>query len=391
MIPVNKRALVKALKRALEAEGIRPSTVPADALAMVAEQSGGDVRSALNSLQFLVTSLRSAKGGLYTRQEAAQIRTKLAGTPRYQAATAGGTRKSKKTMHATPAETGLPGRDEAASLFRVCGRFLHNMTHRLPPAPAASTPMDGDVGESASRKRRAPDATGVSDEDDEDDIFDDFGDEDLSVLLRKESEALQPVARGALAFEPEDTLRESGLAPRTTAGWLEEDFVEFFSRLGDIAECYESLGAADVVMNGAFHTTLADEVEQVAAAIAGRAVLWSNQRPVEGRYVTLRKPRWYDRLRSSAHARASPSDTPPEPDDSQGALLGFLPPSRDCRLTRSATHSTGPARTQPRTLWRCGAASGGSLSRPRQRRTLRWTLCPPPTGCTASMAAAPPA
>lgn len=262
--PVTAINAAKALRAVLDREGLE---LPDDQVKAIAEQAGGDLRCALNTLQLVCS------GRPVDRAAAAGKAKKGKGSKRKQAPS-GGSGGSAPSY---------AGRDGGLGLFHALGKLLYNK--RLPPGGAGA---DAGAEEEGSSKRARARAAGAQ-------------------------EPAEGGGRPPMEFDPEAVLDASGMEAGSVAAFLHENLPAFVSEdaIEDLAECLAYLSDADCIATSAYRqgdrASLADDslpavplAEAAAGSTAARGVCYSNAHPAPRRWQPLRAPVLFAAQRAAA-------------------------------------------------------------------------------------------
>lgn len=226
--PVAITTLVKVLKRvvALEAPAVGLSE---EELSRIAQESNGDIRGALNTLQFICGD--AVAGGNHPPAPTAKRTAKGSVKPP----------KIKKTaklgLGSELPSSGVGRRDAAIDLFRGLGRILH---------AKIDTPSEEPSG----------DSTGT------------------------------PVVTRI----PERVIDDCHMSVENFGMFLHENFVGFFSDIDDIAVALSYMSTADVLMGPWVHR---DVMGGYAGALLCRGTILANSHPYSPKWHPIRKPKLF--------------------------------------------------------------------------------------------------
>lgn len=251
--PITDLNCAKVLRKVLQAEH---RALPEAHIIAIATQSGGDLRNAINSLQFACTG--AAPVALQPPAKRAR-----------------GTGKKKITVPSNSTSTAADVesvtfmlRDASLGLFHGLGKLLHN--RRLP------VPSPSPVPQSEERD------------------FDQIA--DVSWTYRAPMDG----------FDPEAVLFASGLESGSVAAFLHENILDYVddSSIDDLAACLAQLSTADVMASGGRRrhsdALATDDVpggstitEVCAANVAARGVCFWNTHPAPKQFRPMRAPALY--------------------------------------------------------------------------------------------------
>lgn len=245
--PVAPTTMMKMLSRisALEVEKSsgRLSVPDQTVLDRLCSGSSGDIRSAINSLQFsCIPDTSLEKSLLKTFKEKLSAQTSGRGR------TKGSKSKNKsKRKHETEEEQAIGGKDASLFLFRALGKILHC-------------------------KRDSPE-----------------GSESVTV-----ESSLPPHLAGhhreALQVDPEMVVERSHMSGDFFSLYLHQNYLDFFSELEDVERASEYLSDADLLTaDWAFRSLMCD----YSSSVATRGLLHSNSQQVSVGFRPLHKPHWF--------------------------------------------------------------------------------------------------
>ena len=268
-----------------------------EAIKQLAETCGGDIRSAINTLQF--ACLRAHDGW---------ERAETAGLVKRSAATGAGKkkrarrrdnkqRKPRKGVPMRPDElAGLGGRESSMQLFHAIGRILRPKRTALGPADAVTAGDNGSI--SSSGGDNSSSMMVVSD--DEHTTLHAHG--SLYLPPRLSHMARRPFERPNYA--PEATLESARVSvPRFTA-LLHENYLDFFGNLEDVEQAAEYFSACDfgTLPGGAQDS---DALAPYAATVICRGLVHANEHPAPASWRPMRRALETDANRLAQQRRES--------------------------------------------------------------------------------------
>jgi cell cycle checkpoint protein len=263
--PVAQTALVKALSRISDAESRLSALKPLskESIAQLAESSAGDIRCAINSLQFL---------SLHGRVALAD--------PRDEAAGAGGGRKrSKSRSNSTSSTSGSKKRKGLARLTAKDDGTIQS---------AASFGRDNSLvvfhalGKILNAKR-----------------FTEF-----AAVSEAAAASVVPLPAWAKVHErlplrselsAEVIIEQAPVGPSTFTLFLQENYLPFFSELDDVVAATEFFSDADVLNSTSWEHRHISQL--YSSAVAARGLVHSNLHPATGSWRPLFKPRHFNNLK----------------------------------------------------------------------------------------------
>ncbi|XP_068167072.1 cell cycle checkpoint protein RAD17 [Antennarius striatus] len=242
--PVAPTTMMKVLTRisTLEAEKSRGKMcVPDQAvLETLCSGSSGDIRSAINSLQFTSLPDTSAETGRWTLKRGGAVRS------RGKARAA-----SVKRSHQTREQDGgqaVGGKDASLFLFRALGKILHC-------------------------KRVTPESSEAADCDPE---------ESLPSHLSHQH-------RKALLVNPEAVVERSHMSGELFNLYLHQNYLDFFSGVDDVDQASKYLSDADLLTAD---WTSRGVMGEYGSSVATRGLLHCNAQQVSVGFRPLHKPNW---------------------------------------------------------------------------------------------------
>ncbi|XP_068461408.1 cell cycle checkpoint protein RAD17 [Clinocottus analis] len=245
--PVAPTTMMKVLTRISSAEAGKSSgrmcVTDQAVLETLCSGSSGDVRSAINSLQFSSlpdTSLekglwRMKKDGRATSLGKAVSRTNQRG------------KKSKLTKEAE-GEQAIGGKDASLFLFRALGKILHCKRGKREDAESAECAPGPGLPAHLSHHHRE-----------------------------------------ALLLEPELVVERSHMSGDFFNLYLHQNYLDFFSEVEDVERASEYLSDADLL---ASDWTSRSTMGQYGSSVATRGLLHSNSQHVSVGFRPLHKPNW---------------------------------------------------------------------------------------------------
>jgi cell cycle checkpoint protein len=281
--PVTAINTAKCLREILKKEN-RTASFPEGHILALAEQSDGDLRNAINSLQFACTGVKPVleQPAVGRKQPASKRQKGAAGA----GTSAAGGRKKKVQMTENDVETvAFMLRDTSLGLFHGLGKLLYNK--RL---PQASNTTENENGDEEDDERQAT-TTGLL-----------------------PTSTLVPVPCSAWlerkpmdGFNPDDVLTASGLEATSVNAFLQENLPHFIqdSEIFDLAMCLGQLSTSDILSSAGQRrhndmlnagddapggSTIADAC---AAMVAARGVCFWNTHPAPRQWQPLKGPALY--------------------------------------------------------------------------------------------------
>lgn len=221
--------MLKALRRVVEAEGKR---VDLPMLQSVGTSANGDIRSAINTLQFL-----SVQDLPPERRSTPAARKRKKGAPKAD--------KAKGTAEPAPAlPTGIGARDSSLVLFHCLGKVLHAKRD----ASIMDT-VENQLSCKQDQRHRLTSSHGV-----------------------------------------EQIVDDAGMSTDAFSLFLQENYPPFFSDIEHVVAAAEHLSAANVLSGPWQHRdTLAPYVGEISA----RGLMYANERPLSSGWKPIHKPQWY--------------------------------------------------------------------------------------------------
>jgi len=235
--PISTTNLVKALQRILSEESNVPAKIAKTSrdkpyLESLSDCSGGDLRSAINSLQF-----SGSNYGMKANSSAARGKTRGATTSR-----------SKKTTSTNrsegPSAGGVGGRDMSLYLFRALGKVLY--CKRDKESKIADT--------------------------------------------HKLPESLKEMERIPLLVNPEEVLDKVELSHASFQMFLHHNYPSFFTSLDDLVRAAEYISLTDALT--AEWTEQQEVLQEYASQVTVRGLLHANTAVSGGSWKPLHKPQW---------------------------------------------------------------------------------------------------
>jgi len=285
--PITALNTAKVLRNVLKKESqVSGSTFFSEGrIVAIAEQSGGDLRNAINSLQFACTGVKPVQQKRVVKQPAAK---------KQRRGTTGNAKTKKKEARVTEEDVDTVAfmlRDTSLGLFHGLGKLLYNK--RLPLVPAA-----GATEEDGSSQAPAPTpATSTS-----------TGTAAAALISTADTEVVPCLdwlqRRPMDGFNPDDVLTASCLEATSVNAFLHENLPHFIhdSEIFDVAMCLGQLSTSDVLSsvgkrrrNDSLNagddapggTTIADAC---AAMVAARGVCFWNTHPAPRQWQPLKAP-----------------------------------------------------------------------------------------------------
>eukprot|EP00887_Chlorella_sp_A99_P000359 scaffold13.g359.t1 len=322
--PITALNTAKALRAVLERE--RLSLPDAEVMA-IAELANGDLRNALNTLQFVCTGQAAAPAKAPPKRGA---KRKAAGGRDAAAAAA--------VAGAARTQVAFAGRDSMLSLFHALGKLLYNKRSEVSQAAPASAPAPAAAGSpGASEEPAATSAEGPaspsalasapsSQQQQQPEqqqqpagqawTASGFWQGARSVAVEEEAQVADWCRRPPMQFDPEAVLAGAGLDAGTVAAFLHENLPHFVADPGvpDMAAALAYLSAADCVASstrwGSEGQLVEDDLpastlaDAVAASVAARGVCFANRHPAPRRWLPLKAPAQFAAARAATANRA---------------------------------------------------------------------------------------
>jgi DNA polymerase III delta prime subunit len=253
--PVNARLIQKALSAILKEEKV---VLPKEDLLSLVETSGGDIRSAINSLQWMVENAISAAPSQPSRRSAKSSTSLVPTGPEYtktqimKKSTA--SKSSGKEEYVKVNVYASLSRDVSLSLFHSLGKIMYNKRLKT-----------GDI--------------------------DDAGNEVRELLDHGVVPKSSPLFRMPLKASPE-TIHASNVGHDSSGGllmhYMHENYIKFFGELEDVSQAIGYLSFADSSFSGYYRD--AATISEYADLVAMRGILFANAHPRERGFTSLVKP-----------------------------------------------------------------------------------------------------
>ncbi|XP_040010805.1 cell cycle checkpoint protein RAD17 isoform X3 [Xiphias gladius] len=245
--PVAPTTMMKVLTRISTIEGGKSCgriCVPDQGvLEMLCSGSSGDIRSAINSLQFSSLPDISLEKGLLWRMKKDRPVTSMS-----KAVSRTNQRKKSKQTKEQEEEQAIGGKDASLFLFRALGKILHCKRGNHEGAEAA----EGDSGPGLSTH-------------------------------------LSHHYREALLVDPELVVDRSHMCGEFFNLYLHQNYLDFFSEVEDVDRASEYLSDADLLTaDWTSRSTMGD----YGSSVATRGLLHSNSQQVSVGFKPLHKPNW---------------------------------------------------------------------------------------------------
>ncbi|KAL4530792.1 hypothetical protein Ndes2526B_g09227 [Nannochloris sp. 'desiccata'] len=281
--PITALNTAKVLRDILkkESRGCGTSLFSEGHIVAIAEQSGGDLRNAINSLQFACTGVKSVQQKRSVKRPAAKRQRGGAGNAKTLKKGAGVTEHDVDTV-------AFMLRDTSLGLFHGLGKLLYNKRLPLVPAAAAVATEEED-GNSQARVASISSAAAVL----------------ISTAHSERVPCLDWLQRQPMdGFNPDDVLTASGLEATSVNAFLHENLPHFIqdSEIFDLAMCLGQLSTSDLLSSVCKRrrndllnagddapggTTISDAC---AAMVAARGVCFWNSHPAPRQWQPLRAP-----------------------------------------------------------------------------------------------------
>ncbi|XP_037536705.1 cell cycle checkpoint protein RAD17 [Nematolebias whitei] len=245
--PVPPTTMMKVLSRILSLESGKSAGrmfVPDRAeLEALCSGSSGDLRSAINSLQFLClpdTSVESRLCRINQRPIISKDR-----------AVSRANKKTKKTKRMKEQEENLAvgGKDASLFLFRALGKILHCKRENPEAADETTSPPEPGLSCHLSHHHREP-----------------------------------------LLINPELVVERSQMSAEVFSLYLHQNYLDFFSDMEDVGRASEYLSDADLL---SADWTSRSILGQYGSSVATRGLLHSNSHQVSSAFRPLHKPSWF--------------------------------------------------------------------------------------------------
>uniref|UniRef100_A0A6Q2ZA59 AAA+ ATPase domain-containing protein n=1 Tax=Esox lucius TaxID=8010 RepID=A0A6Q2ZA59_ESOLU len=232
--PVAPTSMMKVLSRIVSIEagksGGKMCVPDKAALDLLCSGSSGDIRSAINSLQFSYQSLE--KGLLAVKKGKA-----LATSSRRAIGKATHRKRKSKDAEGRDEEQAIGGKDASLFLFRALGKILYCKSFQHPSLPAH----------------------------------------------------LSEHNRDRLLVDPEAVVERSHMSGEFFSLYLQQNYLDFFSDVEDVARAAEYLSDADfLTADWNYRSTMGE----YGSSVATRGLLHSNCGHVAGGFRPLHKPSW---------------------------------------------------------------------------------------------------
>lgn len=236
--PIASGLLVKALSRILSIEsagegGLRLPLPSKEVLQSVAEASGGDIRSAINALQFATKKDVSNIEGLFT---GSSKKDKLGSRGK-------GSTKLKRTVSSEETHVAVGGKDASLFLFRALGKVLY-------------CKRNSDKGIVNTLPKH---------------------------LKKKERLPLQEV--------PEGIYERTSMGASSFSLFLHQNYLNFFSDIESVAKAAHYLSDSDVLTADWMER---DVLEGYSASVTARGLMHPNKDSTSGgAWRPITRPQWY--------------------------------------------------------------------------------------------------
>lgn len=249
--PIAHTNMLKALQRITAAECAKSSSKMGDSgtvfrapanevLDDLIESCAGDIRAAVNSLQFLC--LRGSQGVRPSPHHYQHTNTSMTRSHLSTKSAVDGTSGLKKAV----TDDGLAvigGRDNSLYLFRALGKILYckrdttSCTDVLPPH------ISGHI-------------------------------------------------RAALLVNPEEVVEQTQVSPELFILYLHQNYVNFFEDIDELVPCTKYLCDADILERGKTLNEPQMMLQSCVASVACRGIMHSQIHPITGKWRPLHKPQW---------------------------------------------------------------------------------------------------
>ncbi|KAL5487126.1 hypothetical protein EMCRGX_G019692 [Ephydatia muelleri] len=252
--PVAHTNMLKALQKIAAAEGTKCASkrshpgvtfcVPSnEVLENLVESCVGDIRAAVNALQFMCLQGSPSVG---------TISSSMPRPHQHSGARVKSTTSSRKVPNEGPSKKAVSdegyapigGRDNSLYLFRALGKILYckredsvSCSDTLPPH--------------LSRHNRAP-----------------------------------------LLVNPEEVVEQTQVSPELFVLYLHQNYVDFFEDIDDLVQCVEYLCDADILERGKTSFESAGLHHWCAASVACRGIMHSQGHTTASKWRPLHKPQW---------------------------------------------------------------------------------------------------
>uniref|UniRef100_A0A673WK41 RAD17 checkpoint clamp loader component n=1 Tax=Salmo trutta TaxID=8032 RepID=A0A673WK41_SALTR len=243
--PVAPTSMMKVLSRIVSVQAVKSGgkmCVPDKAaLELLCSGSSGDIRSAINSLQFSCLTDQSMKKGFWAVERGKATATS---SGRAVVKATRGKRKAKDA-EGRDKEQAIGGKDASLFLFRALGKILYC-------------------------KRESPEGS--------------EGSQGPSLPAH-----LSEHHRDRLLVDPEAVVERSHMSGEFFSLYLQQNYLEFFSDVEDVARASEYLSDADfLTAEWSSRSTMGE----YGSSVATRGLLHSNSGHVAGGFRPLHKPNW---------------------------------------------------------------------------------------------------
>lgn len=235
--PVVTSTMARVLKSIIMKESL---AVPAEMLERIVENSCGDLRGAINALQFYsLKDYRPTEEGSEDEYDSSKRKTKKGAKKKKAKKKAKALRSAGKGASSKFGSM-IGSRDMSYNLFRALGKICYNK--RL---------------------------------------------ETSSTLIPHSSQRY----RKDLAFNPEKVLSLVHISDEVFTAFLHENYLRFFRDIDDATSAAEYISDADVLAAGlGFQAMSSPTIGSYVSSIASRGLLYSNRQPVERKFQPMYKP-----------------------------------------------------------------------------------------------------
>ena len=306
--PLTDNMISKALNRVLMRESL-DDVVSGARVRAVAEGAGGDVRSALSTMQFLCTGVASVVvvvpsggnevsddgGGRGKKRKKKKKKTAAAGMGRKKK---GGREEAPPTVEEIAAAAApFAQRDGNLTIFHALGRFLYNKRVSAAAAAAAAELRGG--GSSGGTQQLLTPSKQKS-------VQHKWLTTELSTIINPNNALISSeYQRNPTEFDPEAVLTGAGLNASTVSSFLHENYINFIddAAIEDAAGCCDYLSISDTLASnsnssgGGGQLVQDDEVgksttlsDAAAALTAAMGTCFSNCNPAPRRFLPLKAP-----------------------------------------------------------------------------------------------------
>ena len=266
--------LTRALRDVCAKEGV---DLPATSLASLVATANGDMRHALNTLQF--ESL-----GMPRRAAPAPKKGKraLGGGGAASSRSAGASRAAAAAQPATSSAGGE--RDKFPDMFHAIGSIITRPSKRVKLLAAvdqaAVTQSDVDDSSAFRPQEQCPPQSGSSGS----------STESTAGVLPLQKAASSSLTTVDATFMPEDVIESSALDPPSAAAFLHQNYLEAFGEIAELASAADYLSDAHVLTDAQRRRPWQQLLLPYVASLAGRAVVTPNCHPAPPRFLQTRKP-----------------------------------------------------------------------------------------------------